>query len=1135
MLFDWSGRWTSRASATAIAALSAILFIGVGNVAAQQGAVTGTIADAETLQPVAGAQVFVSGTVIGTLSGAQGTYRLEGVPVGQATITVRLIGYKELSQTVTVQAGQVATADFAVEQTALKLQDIVVTGVVGATPRVKLPFTVERIDSQDIPVPAADASSLLAGKAAGVRSVSSTGQPGQESDITLRGPTSINASGRSQAPLIVVDGVIQSENATLSDVGALDIDHVEIVKGAAAASLYGSRAQNGVIQITTKRGSGLQTNSFDLMARGEYGVSQLEGDIALSRNHPYLLNSSGTKFIDSNGDEVDFGDLGRVSEGFGGETFDDGFVNKDGVTQTTETTFADKPFPGQLYDHIDTFFNPGQTYDVYGAVTGRFGESSFRVSFDHFSEAGVIKCSQCETNLNNLNAERQQQGLAPFDTKVPQDDGYQRQNARINVDTRFGDLDIAASGFYSRSEQDDVAVSGGGDAFFALTFMSPGLDLTLIDETDGTPRIDIDPLSAEENPLYRLAAAEERDERTRTMGSVDLNWSPTGISWLSLEANASYDRTQFQDIGLRPKNFKTTDGGVNNFTGGSIRRDNFSDEAINASATVSFNQTFMDGDMTVRAKARYLLENQEYFFNRATGNRFSVDDVPNFGAIEGDINASNTVREVKAEGYFGIASLDYRGRYILDGLVRRDGSSLFGPDERWHTYFRGSAAWRPSQEDWWNVDAIDELKFRFSYGTAGGRPNFSAQYETFGVSQGAIVPINLGNRALKPEFTREREAGVNLVLFENLGIDYTYAWARTDDQLLQVPQPAFVGFTSQWQNAGEIKSATHEVSVRYAAIDNATTGLQFRLNWDRTRQEVTRLDIPDFTQAGSFFVYAGAPLGEMWGDKWATSCSDLAPVGISSTECSANFQVNDEGFLVATGSGNNYTDGISQGLWGTDITVNTEDGTADYNWGFPIKTSDYSPACVAKNPNDFESACQMTNFLPFGNTTPDFNASFATNFRYKGLTANLLLDSQIGHSIYNGTRQWALRELRGGDVDQGAKSEGNKKPIGYYSAMYNVNANNSFFREDGDWVKIREIALGYTLPQTFMQNVFRGKVDRITLNLIGRNLLTFTDYKGYDPEVGQPGGSVGSASINAVDSYNYPNFRTITAALEIVF
>lgn len=1122
MLFDWSNRRTCRASALATAALGAFFFIGVATVSAQQGAITGTVSDSETLQPVAGAQVFVSGTVIGTLTSAQGTYRLEGVPAGQTTVTVSLIGYRELSVTVTVQAGQVATADFSVVQTALRLQDIIVTGVVGATPAIKLPFTVVRLDPRDLPVPASDVSSLLAGKAAGVRSVSGSGQPGAQADITLRGPTSINASGRSQAPLIVIDGVIQSQSATLADIGSMDIDHIEIVKGAAAASLYGSRAQNGVIAITTKRGTGLQANSFDMMMRGEYGIGELDGRIGLTTTHPFVMNSSGTKFIDTDGNEIDFTDLGRP--GFGSPVLDGG---------TPETTFNDNPHPGQLIDAIDTFFSPGATYDVYGAVTGRFGESSFRISVDQFKEEGVVSCDVCESNLAELNRDRVGQGLSPFNVKSPTDDGFERQNVRLNVDTRFGNLDIAASGFYSRSTQDDAAVSN--NSFFSLTFMSPALDLAQIDPTDGYPLIDIDPLSLEENPLYQLAIATEEDERTRTMGSVDLNWAPSGIDWLSFEANASYDRTDFSDFGIRPKNEKRSEAGESSFTGGSLRVSAFTDEAVNGSASVLVNRTVLDGDLTFRMRGRYLFEDQDFSSTGAFGSRFSVQDVPNFGAIEGDTRGNNQEREISAQGYFGIASIDYKGKYILDGLVRRDGSSLFGPDERWHTYFRGSAAWRPSQEDWWNIDAIDELKFRFSIGTAGGRPNFFAQFETFGVSSGAIFPINLGNNALKPESTEEREAGLNLVLFENLGIDYTYAWATTDDQLLTVPQPAFVGFSSQWQNAGEIVSRTHEISIRYAAIDKADTGLQFRLNWDTTDQEITRLDVPDFTQSGSFFVYEGAPLGELWGDRWATSCSDLAPSGVSASECASNFQVNDDGILVATGSGNNFTDGMSKGLWGTDVTVNTDAGTSSFDFGMPIKSEDFSPACVSKNPTDFESVCQLQEFLPFGNTTPDWNASFATNFRYKGLTLNGLLDSSIGHSLYNATRQWALRELRGEDVDQAGKSEGNKKPVGYASALYNVNAENSFFREDGDWVKLRELAVGYTLPQSFMQDVFKGKLSRVTLTLIGRNLITWTDYRGYDPEVGNSGGSIGSTAINAVDSFGYPNFRTYTVSAEIVF
>ena len=477
--------------------------------------------------------------------------------------------------------------------------------------------------------------------------------------------------------------------------------------------------------------------------------------------------------------------------------------------------------------------------------------------------------------------------------------------------------------------------------------------------------------------------------------------------------------------------------------------------------------------------------------------------------------------------------MDYRGRYILDGLIRRDGSSLFGPDERWQTYYRGSVAWRIAQEDFWNIDAIDEFKLRFSLGTAGGRPNFFAQYETFGVSAGAIFPVNLGNTALKPEFTTEREAGMNFVFFENLGLDLTYAWQTTDDQLLLVPQPAFVGFSNQWQNAGAIAAQTYEVSMRYAPIDTQDMGLQFRVNWDKTKQEVTRLDVPDFTQ-GTFFVSEGRPLGELWGEVLATSCEQLAPVGISASTCASNFQVNDDGLLVPTGS-SDFTEGFSSGLWGTTVAVDAEDGERTYAWGNPIYVQDRSPACVASNPTDYMDKCRLTEFLPYGNTTPDFNTSFATNFRYKGLSLNALLEASVGHKVYNNTAQWALRELRGEDVDQTGKPLEFNKPTGYASVIYNVGSDNSWFAEDGDWLKVRELSLGYTLPQTMIEGLFGGVFDRVTLNLIGRNLITLTGYRGYDPEVGRSGGSLGSETLNRVDSFGYPNFRTFTVSAELVF
>ena len=148
---------------------------------------------------------------------------------------------------------------------------------------------------------------------------------------------------------------------------------------------------------------------------------------------------------------------------------------------------------------------------------------------------------------------------------------------------------------------------------------------------------------------------------------------------------------------------------------------------------------------------------------------------------------------------------------------------------------------------------------------------------------------------------------------------------------------------------------------------------------------------------------------------------------------------------------------------------------------------------------------------------------------------NSLLEASVGHSIYNNTAQWALRELRGEDVDQTGKPLELNKPTGYASVIYNVGSDNSWFRENGDWLKVRELSIGYTLPETAMEALFGSVFDRITLNAIGRNLITLTEYRGYDPEVGRTGGQLGSAAVNRVDSFGYPNFRTFTFSAELVF
>ena len=1116
MFADWSGWYSSRVVVLLTAALGAWLLLGPGGASAQQGAIAGTIVDADALNPVAGAQVFIPGTVVGTLSGEQGTYRMEGVPVGQVTVTVRLIGYKEASQTVTVEAGQITTLDFQVAQTALRLQDIVVTGLAGATPIVKLPFTVERFSAEDLPVPAFNMGGLISGKLAGVQVVSSSGQPGSQVDVLLRGPTSINSVGRDQGPLVVIDGVIQSTGASLADINALDLESVEIVKGAAAASLYGSRAQNGVIQVKTKRGSRMTAGTFDVVLRSEYGISDLEREWPGRQFHILRMNDSQTSYVNSDGNDVPYGSE-VVTEAAG------------------PFAFQDNPFVGGQ-NNFGKFFDPGETFSSYGALSGAYGQTNFRVSAEYFTEQGVIFLK----------------------------DGFDRVNARMNLDTRLGDqFNIAASGFVSRSESD------GSAAFFNILFMSPGVDVGR--KTVGGQRnnaectggagddcwfvVDPDPAVSRQNPLF----SEQRSpgpftEKKRTMGSLDLTWEP--VSFLSLEGNFSYDRTDRNTRVHTLKNAPTSEGGARER--GFLSQNDFVQEAINVSVTASFNKSYFDEALTTRTKARYLSEQQQTDFFSSGGTDIVVQGVNTLTGLVDKTTFSlrSSATEIKAQGFFFITSWDYKGRYIVDGLVRRDGSSLFGPDERWQTYWRGSAAWRVSQEPWFNVGPIDELKLRASIGTAGGRPNFFAQFETFAIGAGGTLTFNtLGNTALKPEFSREQELGVNLVLFDRIALDGTYSFQETQDQLLQVPLPAAFGFGEQWQNAGTLEAKTWELSASASIIDNQDVTWTSRVSWDRMRQRITRLDVPAYkfgptTQTGpnAFFARVGEEVGAFYGTVWAANCSDLqSTFGIGASDCATNFDVNDDGYLVFVGSGNSFQSGpgadgsvqTSDDLWGTTGTVAGQ----SFDWGRPLPTTRVDPFCV-----EFEGKTEAectTDFLRMGSSTPDWSLKLSNNFRYKGLRLYALLDAVIGFEVYNQSRQWATAPENSGSgttvVDQAGKAEGLKKPIAYYDNwVYNGNNFNNFFVEDGTFLKLREVALSYTLPSGFLESAFRGVIDRATLSVIGRNILTISDYSGYDPEVGFGAGTgstgqTGSATLTRFDAFTYPNFRTFTAALELVF
>lgn len=1060
-----------------MSAVSLACLFAVQPLAGQQtGTITGVASDVATGQLLESALVRLDDAEGGVLTNAAGRYNVLNVPAGTHTLTFSILGYDELTRQVEVVAGETVELNAEMTSGALELQSLVVTGMARATPKVKVPFVIEKLDVANIPVPAISAESFLTGKAPGIKVVRGGGQPGSTGDILLRGATSISGG---ESPLVIVDGIITT--TSFDDLATLDIESIEVVKGAAGASLYGSRAANGVIQIRTKRGTAFGGRDYNrLVMRQETGQDRLQGSIQLSNNHPWLTDASGN-LVDVNGNVIqDLTDPDAENPALNGSN--------------VFTSFQDGEWPSSLprYDHVKRVYSPGTYLSNYAAIEGRNGDTNYRTSFEWKKEAGV---------LSNYN------------------DGFDRRGFRINLDHEVRDnLNVQLTTAYTQSEQEDL----GSAPFYDLTFMGPYVDLLRRDPStigqrhcpaNGCLFVNPDPLSNQDNPLYHFELIDNRDWQHDVKAAASAMWTP--FAWMDVEALFGLDRNSFRETNYSPPGRVTAEGSS---VTGSLSKYQSHRQAVNGEVTASINKAF--GDLATRTRLRYLQRTQHYENFSASGSDFVAAGIPRLNNLNEDSwSAGSSINDVREEGYFLISMLDYRGKYILDGLARRDGSSLFGADQRWHNYYRGAVAWRLSQENWWPFSSsLNEFKLRWSLGTAGRRPGFSAQYETYSVSSSGIRPVSLGNKELKPQKSVENELGVDMVLFNKVETSLTYARAKNTDQILTVPLSKAGGFTSQVQNTGTLESNTWEYHAEVPLLDTEDMSWNIRLNLDRSFTEIGELGRPPF-RSSFFYMRDGEVFGSFFGAKWAQSCDDL-PAGVPCNQ----FQLNDDGLMVWTG-GTDYTAGIAQSLWGTNSEGQTGDDV--FQWGMPVRMFG---ECETRRQGD--PGC--TDFLYLGNTNPGLNFSFRSSLRWKNLTLYALFDGERGANIYNQTRQWAYRENRSGDQDQAGKDDGLKKPVAYYQRLYNTNAMNGWFVESSDFVKLREFSLRYSLNPEWLDGIFRGRVTGADINLIGRNLFTFTNYTGYDPEVGQSGG-VGSEAIGRVDNYQYPNFRTVSASLQLIF
>ena len=1060
-----------------------VLLFAVTGLSAQETVVSGTVTGANTGDPLPGANITITNTNYGGATDINGNYSFQ-VPASGETVEleVRFIGYYSTTSNIALTSGNV-TQDFVLDEDVLEMDAVVITGLVDATPQVKSPLSTGKVSGEALErVPATSPASALYGKVAGVKVVQGGGQPGDSPSILLRGPTSINAYGRSQDPLYIIDGVVIDPSVSgspLSDIPGDDIESIEVVKGAAGASMYGARAANGVIQIRTKRGNALAQNQTKIRFRSEFGTNDLPKTLAVNKSHAYLQNSSGD-FVDADGNIIDPRAIGRAS---------DVFKKSDG-TSVSGIEFYDNEYKyvstGEVGDPKESL-SPGG----YNQMRRFFSEN------DQNSQTVTISRNMENTNFSVGIGNMNQSGV------MSEISGLSRQNVRLNVDHKFRNtLDVSFTSLISQTERDMIASTFGG--LYSITFMAPDADLTKIDPSTGNLYIRPDPNSVEENPLYFLRYNDRDDFRRRVMSSMSLKWSP--VSWANITGSLSYDRSNQSYNSHYPIGFIDINGAGTNVDGRYIKTTAF-DQGINGDVRFMATRTF--GDLTAKLTASSLYEQAKYDGFDADGRDFAVGGVRNLSNTAADDRyLSSWQQEVTGISNMGGVMLDYDDKYIADFFFRKEGSSLFGPDDRWHNYSRFAVAYRISEEPFWFLPMFNEFKLRLTSGTAGSRPRFTARFETWDISGGVASKGNLGNKALIPEFQTETEMGFDATLLDRFSLSATYVAATTENQILYVPLAGYYGYGNQWQNAGTLDNESIEAEFNAALVNTRSFSWELGVTYySQMKSEITKLDIPAYRR-GPFYIKEGEPMGSMWGAKWVENVSDLP-----SEATASEFDTNDDGYVVWVGSGNGWKDGISKELWGTT----SADG---YKWGIPIKQLDD----------------EGSNFMKLGETLPDFDLGVSNTLRFGGLEIYALIDGQVGGNIYANTNQWGLRELKLGIVDQAGKAEGEKKPGLYYATLYDVNATNSHFVEEGTFFKLRELSVTYSLNRNQLGNVLGGAISKVSVGVVGRNLITWTDYTGYDPEVGRAGDfDLGSAVIARYDGFGYPNFRTISGVFEIEF
>ncbi|GAA4323127.1 TonB-dependent receptor [Mucilaginibacter gynuensis] len=994
----------------------------------ESGKVTGKVTDENGLS-LPGASVKLSGTTYGISTDVNGNFSLT-VPEGEYTVTASFIGYNPSESRITVKGNQTTVVNLRLNA-GNQLKEVTVS--YGKQRAREVTGSIAQLDSRQLEdMPVNQFAQQLQGKIAGVHVAQTSGQPGRGVEFRIRGAASFYASNQ---PLFVVDG--NPITGSINNINPSEIESYSVLKDASATALYGSRAANGVILITTKRA---KPGDAKIEFNANYGVQKIP-----SERVPKMMDAQG------------FAQYMK-------EKFEDARKYETNYTTPTPEEYLNPEQYGKGTDwyKLLTRTAPIQNYDLTVRSAGE--RSSTSVILGYQEQQGVL--------INT--------GTKLYSLRINHDLSLANNKMKVG-------FNVAPS--YRLDHNNRLNTDGVGGLFERIFEASP---LKTPYNEDGTYNRDTysPGMVAYINPLAQFNLTQDDYKTTRILGNAYLNYE--FLKGLSLKTNFAVDKGAETRKYFQSGVVTSTPGKA---TGTSSSIDNGS---YTAEGNLVYNKSF--GDHNLEALAGYSVQKFSSSSNSLTGEGFPDDEIPYLSAASTITAGTSGYTAYSLLSSIARINYNYKGRYLLQGAVRRDGSSRFGDNQKYGTFPSVSAGWIVSDENFMkDYSFIDLFKIRASYGITGN--NFFGNYEaqaTIGkyyyVNGGSSVQGQTINRLQNTELSWERnkqfDIGFDLSLLKDrLHITYDYYRKTSDDLIMNRPIPKASGFVSILDNVGVISLWGHEISVN-------STNLTGELKWTSSfnisfdRNIIKKLVSPGFIRRNNtvssdyFRQQEGHHLGEFYG-------------------------------FVFEGLYKDAEDLANSPKYGTASDVGT------------IKVKDINGDGKIDDVND-------RTFI--GDPTPTFTGGFTNNFVYKNFDLNIHTSFSVGSKILNAAK-WAYQtNMDGSRVMLAAAADRWRSPEDPGSGIYPRTKTgttamgrqvNSQWVENGSYFTIKNISLGYRF------NMNNSVLSSLRVYGSVQQAFVFTSYSGLNPEINFAGQDP-TLGIG-IDENAYPIPRTLSFGLTATF